>query len=103
MEQFFKVVDRAKTEVRWQSEWFGSFDLERALDLAGRFTLAQMLAHETFRKRYEAGGAADDPGADVPDAPGLRLGGDQLRCRVRRHRPEVQQPGRPRADGSRWA
>jgi len=57
MEQFFKVVDRAKTEVRWQSEWFGTFDLERALDLAGRFTLAQMLAHETFRKRYEAGGS----------------------------------------------
>jgi tyrosyl-tRNA synthetase len=55
MEQFFKMVDRAKTEVRWQSEWFGTFDLERALDLAGRFTLAQMLAHETFRKRYEAG------------------------------------------------
>src|SRR5262245_4424042 len=55
MEQFFKMVDRAKTEVRWQSEWFGSFDLERALDLAGRFTLAQMLAHETFRKRYESG------------------------------------------------
>ncbi len=55
MEQFFKMVDRAKTEVRWQSEWFGAFDLERALDLAGRFTLAQMLAHETFRKRYEAG------------------------------------------------
>jgi tyrosyl-tRNA synthetase len=55
MEQFFKVVDRARTEVRWQSEWFGTFDLERALDLAGRFTLAQMLAHETFRKRYESG------------------------------------------------
>ncbi len=55
MEQFFKVVDRAQTEVRWQSEWFGTFDLERALDLAGRFTLAQMLAHETFRKRYESG------------------------------------------------
>jgi tyrosyl-tRNA synthetase len=55
MEQFFKVVDRAQTEVRWQSEWFGAFDLERALDLAGRFTLAQMLAHETFRKRYETG------------------------------------------------
>jgi tyrosyl-tRNA synthetase len=55
MEQFFKVVDRAHTEVRWQSEWFGDFNLERALDLAGRFTLAQMLAHETFRKRYESG------------------------------------------------
>ncbi len=55
MEQFFQVVDRSQTEVRWQSEWFGKFDLERALDLTGRFTLAQMLAHETFRKRYEAG------------------------------------------------
>ncbi len=55
MEQFFKVVDRNQTEVRWQSEWYGDFKLEQALDLAGRFTLAQMLAHETFRKRYEEG------------------------------------------------
>jgi tyrosyl-tRNA synthetase len=57
MEQFFSIVDREQTEVRWQSEWFGGFKLENALDLAGRFTLAQMLAHETFRKRYEAGQA----------------------------------------------
>ncbi len=55
MEQFFRVVDRTRTEVRWQSEWFGEFKLEQALDLTGRFTLAQMLAHETFRKRYEVG------------------------------------------------
>ncbi len=55
MEQFFRVVDRERTEVRWQSEWFGSFTLENALDLAGRFTLAQMLAHETFRRRYDEG------------------------------------------------
>lgn len=55
MEQFFRVVDRTRTEVRWQSEWFGEFKLEHALDLTGRFTLGQMLAHETFRKRYEAG------------------------------------------------
>lgn len=55
MQQFFSIVDRERTEVRWQSEWFGSFTLENALNLAGRFTLAQMLAHETFRKRYEAG------------------------------------------------
>lgn len=55
MEQFFRVIDRERTEVRWQSEWFGTFKLENALDLAGRFTLAQMLAHETFRKRYESG------------------------------------------------
>jgi tyrosyl-tRNA synthetase len=55
MEQFFRVVDRDRTEVRWQSEWFGEFKLEQALDLAGRFTLAQMLAHETFRRRYDEG------------------------------------------------
>jgi tyrosyl-tRNA synthetase len=57
MEQFFRIVDRSQTEVRWQSEWFGTFTLENALELAGRFTLAQMLAHETFRKRYEEGAA----------------------------------------------
>jgi tyrosyl-tRNA synthetase len=55
MEQFFRVIDRDKTEIRWQSEWFGEFKLENALDLAGRFTLAHMLSHDTFRKRYEAG------------------------------------------------
>ncbi len=55
MEQFFRVIDRNKTEVRWQSEWFGTFKLENALDLAGRFTLAHMLSHDTFRKRYESG------------------------------------------------
>ncbi|MFN7471712.1 MAG: tyrosine--tRNA ligase [Roseiflexaceae bacterium] len=55
LEQFFRVIDRDKTEVRWQSEWFGTFKLENALDLAGRFTLAHMLSHDTFRKRYEAG------------------------------------------------
>jgi tyrosyl-tRNA synthetase len=57
MDQFFRVIDRERTEIRWQSEWFGEFKLENALDLAGRFTLAQMLAHETFRKRYESGAA----------------------------------------------
>ena len=55
MEQFFRVIDRERTEIRWQSEWFGTFTFEHALDLAGRFTLAQMLAHETFRKRYDEG------------------------------------------------
>ena len=55
LEQFFRVVDRNRTEVRWQSEWFGTFDLEQTLGLAGRFTLAHMLSHETFRSRYDAG------------------------------------------------
>ena len=55
MKQFFKIVDRDRTEIRLQSEWFGDFKLEQAFDLMGRFTMAQMLSHETFRNRYEAG------------------------------------------------
>jgi tyrosyl-tRNA synthetase len=55
MDQFFKVVDKDKTEVRWQSEWFGKFNLEDVFHLAKTFTLADMMEHETFRRRWEAG------------------------------------------------
>lgn len=57
MDQFFKVVDKDKTEVRWQSEWFGNFKLEDVFHLAKTFTLADMMAHETFRKRWDSGQA----------------------------------------------
>ena len=53
MQQFFIVVDRARTEVRWQSEWYDQFKLVDVLNLTSRFTMAQMLAHETFRLRFE--------------------------------------------------
>ena len=55
MEQFFRVVDREKTELRWQSEWFGKFDLADVIRLTSRFTVAQLLAREDFSQRYEAG------------------------------------------------
>src|SRR4051794_1735804 len=55
MDQFFKVADKDKTEVRWQSDWFGKFNLEDVFHLAKTFTLADMMEHETFRKRWEAG------------------------------------------------
>ena len=54
MQQFFKVVDKSKTEVRWQSEWFGNFTLADVIKLAGRFTIAQMLARDDFKKRFES-------------------------------------------------
>ncbi len=54
MQQFFKIVDRERTEVRWQSEWFGTFTLADVFNLTSRFTMQQMLAHETFRKRFES-------------------------------------------------
>jgi tyrosyl-tRNA synthetase len=54
MEQFFRVIDRDKTEIRWQSEWFGKFTSKRPR-LGWALYLAHMLSHDTFRKRYEAG------------------------------------------------
>lgn len=55
MEQFFMIVDKERTEVRWQSEWYAGFTLADVFNLASRFTLGQLMAHETFRKRYEEG------------------------------------------------
>ena len=55
MKQFFKVVDRQKTEVRWQSEWFGKFSLADVIQLTSRFTIAQLMAREDFSSRYDAG------------------------------------------------
>jgi len=55
MEQFFKVVDREKTEVRWQSEWFGKFTLTDVIQLTSKFTIAQLMAREDFSSRYSAG------------------------------------------------
>ena len=55
MRQFFKIVDREKTEVRWQSEWFGGFGLGDVIELASRFTVAQLLAREDFSTRYSTG------------------------------------------------
>jgi tyrosyl-tRNA synthetase len=54
MQQFFHVVDKKRTEVRWQSEWFDAFTLKDVVQLAGRFTVAQMLQREDFRQRFEA-------------------------------------------------
>ena len=54
MAQFFDVVDKQKTEVRWQSEWFGDFSLADLLDLTSRFTVAQFLAREDFAKRFQS-------------------------------------------------
>jgi tyrosyl-tRNA synthetase len=55
MEQFFKVVDRGRTEVRWQSEWFGKFGLSDIFHLTSRFTVAQLLARDDFSARYSVG------------------------------------------------
>jgi len=56
MEQFFRIVDKDKTEVRWQTAWFdkGVFGLEDIIRLTSKFTVAQFLAREDFARRYAA-------------------------------------------------
>ena len=55
LQQFFKIVDKEKTEVRWQSEWFGDFTLADVIQLTSKFTVAQMLARDDFNNRYNNG------------------------------------------------
>jgi tyrosyl-tRNA synthetase len=53
MRQFFKVVDRDRTQVEWQSEWFGKFTLADVIRLTRRFTVAQFLERDDFAKRFQ--------------------------------------------------
>ena len=48
LKQFFKIVDKSKTEIRWQSEWYGKFKLENIINLTSKFTVAQFLARDDF-------------------------------------------------------
>lgn len=52
MRQFFKVVDRDRTQVEWQSQWFGEFTLANVIELTSRFTVAQFLERDDFARRF---------------------------------------------------
>ena len=53
--QFGMIVHPGRTEVRWQSEWFGGFGLADIFTLMSRFTLARMIERDTFAKRLQEG------------------------------------------------
>ena len=52
--QFFKIVDRDRAEVRWQSDWFGPFSLADVIRLTSKFTVAQLLQRDDFANRFQA-------------------------------------------------
>ena len=52
--QVFKVLDRTRTEVRFNSEWFGKMDASDMIRLAAQHTVARMLERDDFAKRYTA-------------------------------------------------
>ena len=53
LRHFFKVVDQDRTEVVWQSEWFGKFTLEDVIRLTSKFTVAQFLERADFALRFK--------------------------------------------------
>ncbi|GAB3006017.1 tyrosine--tRNA ligase [Arenimonas maotaiensis] len=53
-EQVFKVLDRDKTELRFNSEWFDALRAADMIKLAGQMTVARMLERDDFAKRFAA-------------------------------------------------
>ncbi len=52
-EQVFRILDREKTEVRFNSEWLGKLSFEDIIRLAAKFTVSQMLERAEFHARFE--------------------------------------------------
>lgn len=53
-DQVFKVLDKERTEIRFNSEWFGKMSASDMIRLAGQHTVARMLERDDFAKRYAA-------------------------------------------------
>jgi len=51
--QVFKILDREKTEVRFNSEWLDALGFEGMIRLTAKFTVSQMLEREDFHKRFQ--------------------------------------------------
>jgi tyrosyl-tRNA synthetase len=51
--QVYKILDKDKTEVRYNSEWLGKMSSYDVIRLCGHYRLARMLEREDFRSRLE--------------------------------------------------
>ena len=51
-EQFFKILDKSKTIIRFNGDWFSKMSFEEIMNLAGKFTVARMLERDDFSNRY---------------------------------------------------
>jgi tyrosyl-tRNA synthetase len=52
-DQVFKILDREKTKVAYNSKWLGVLGINGLLNLAAKSTVAQMLVRDDFEKRYK--------------------------------------------------
>ena len=54
-QQVFKILDRDKTEVRFNSEWLDPLRFEDVIRLCSKYTVARLLERDDFAKRYREG------------------------------------------------
>jgi len=54
-EQVFKILDKDKTKVVFNSEWMGKMSSTEMIELASKQTVARMLERDDFSKRYKSG------------------------------------------------
>jgi len=54
LDQFFRVVDRSKTEIHRNGEWFAPMSFADILRLASKYTVARLLERDDFAKRWQA-------------------------------------------------
>ena len=51
-DQFFKILDKNETQIRFNGEWFSKMTFDEIMGLAAKFTVARMLERDDFSKRY---------------------------------------------------
>ncbi len=54
-EQVFKILDKNKTEIHFNSEWLSKIDLEKWIRISSKFTVARILERDDFLNRYKSG------------------------------------------------
>ncbi|HVP42794.1 MAG TPA: tyrosine--tRNA ligase [Terriglobales bacterium] len=52
-QQVFKILDKQKTEIRYNSEWLHKLGFEGMIRLAAKYTVSQLLEREDFHKRFQ--------------------------------------------------
>lgn len=52
-DQVFKILDKKKTKIVYNSHWLSKLNLEDTIKLAGKYTVARMLEREDFKKRFK--------------------------------------------------
>ncbi len=53
-QQIFKLLDRERTEIRFNNEWFSKLGADDFMRLTGKVTVAQILERDEFKKRFQA-------------------------------------------------